>query len=191
MAKTVSVLPGGWHPPQYWAAAGLAFFGAWFAVALVYNGLARVSAVVWRLWSHPAIDVTVMAGERDVILELRHTGAPATYSADGRITNTMDGTPNPAPALFRCQLRWKGQREAADVRLRDGEWVHIVLAHVDWRYPADKRWVIRRGSADTDVTAGGVLFEITVKSDARLDTTYHVGVQRMNVGFHANVSGHA
>ena len=28
-STTVSVLPGGWHPPQYWAVAGLAFFGAW------------------------------------------------------------------------------------------------------------------------------------------------------------------
>jgi hypothetical protein len=31
----VSVLPGGWHPPQYWAIGGLAFFGGWLMSALL------------------------------------------------------------------------------------------------------------------------------------------------------------
>ena len=120
--------------PRSWAVAGLGLFsahGSSFGVAC--DGVAESSS--WRLWSRPTLDVTVMAGAEDVFFELRHGGAPVGNRPMAAYSNTIDGTPNPAPALFRCLLRWKGQREAGRTS-RDGEsWVLPTRPRVLPVYP--------------------------------------------------------
>jgi hypothetical protein len=117
----ISVLPGGWHPPQYWAAFGLMFSLSWVACIAVSNG----AGAIRRRAIGASIELTPDSGEHGCI-GIRHSGAPTTVNATGRIVRLLDDTPNPSPHRFECLLSRGGSREPSRL-FSDGDWAHIVL----------------------------------------------------------------
>ncbi len=181
-STTVSVLPGGWHPPQYWAIAGFAFFGAWAVAATVTVGFQKLLSMISQWKNPPNLVVDAHGGDKGFV-ELKHTGAAATYWADGRIFETNDGSPNPAPALFQGQLIWKGHNASPNLLLRDGEWALVVIATIETDGFSRSWMVIRRGKYghNTIVPDKGAIVELRIRSDAGYDETHRIRVVRVQL----------
>src|SRR5207249_3087274 len=115
------------------------------------------------------------------VLELRHTGAAASYSADGRIVSINDGSPNPAPSSFQCQLLYKGLESSPRQELRDAEWAQIVIASIETSQVTEKRWLaVRRGrvGVQTQIPDAGALIEFGIRSSASPQQLLQVRIER-------------
>ncbi len=89
---------------------------------------------------------------------LKHAGEPTTYSAQARIVRVLDGSANPAPGRFDCELN-AADAVGASLPLRDGEWAYIVLAEA----VRGGMHVRRGGESDrTWIPGAGVVLELTV-----------------------------
>lgn len=161
----LSVMPGGWHPPQYWVSAGALFFGTWMLFAVAVR-IWKVGVPRWQQWRHPSrLEIACNGGDNGVVtVTLR--GQPATVSADGRIVRLLAGEVNPSPHLFECLLR-RGADNWTSVVLSDGDWVHIVMSSrmsvEDWRGGRTHGFYIHRGKTSVGVPQSGAAVEITLK----------------------------
>jgi hypothetical protein len=168
-SEVVSRLPGGWHPPQYWALAAFAFFGTWAIVASVMFIIERSLPPIRRVLNPPKGRVIVDSGNKGSFT-VRHSGAPCLYSANGRIVLTFDSSPNPAPQLFQAELYFKGLRGGYSVELRDGDWANVIVAQTEGNN-YDRTWLaIRRGSYGSTVIVPdrGVMVEYELVTAAVL-----------------------
>jgi hypothetical protein len=106
-------------------------------------------------------------------------GEATTYRVDARIVSLVDGTTNPHPAAFRCELHVAGITGVWDALLESGEWAHIILGSLEPVFPKSPRgvlaptqsWtpightlVIRRGKPGqhVEVPDAGAVVELTV-----------------------------
>lgn len=168
-SAVISRLPGGWHPPQYWAIFGTAFFGTWLSLKVILHFGYRI-----HRWHKPsALELSADSGEHGCV-GIVHRGSATTVSATGRIIELLDGSPNPSPHRFECLLSRGAQREASRL-LGDGEWTQIVLAseasESDSGYPEEDEHTglrIHRGLTGLSVPDTGALVEIEFTLSAPL-----------------------
>lgn len=66
---------------------------------------------------------------------ITHRGDATTYRVDGRIVSLADGTTNPHPAPFRCEMQVGGVTAVWDALLSDGEWADIILGSLEPLFP--------------------------------------------------------
>lgn len=153
--------------------------GPWlFVIAAVAWGVAvvwlvrllvdRVHVAVNR--PHPQIEV-LSSGTRKAVLEIAHFGAPLTYRAEGRIVSVVSATdmPRPPEQRFICELQpEEGRNNGTRLRLRDGEWAHIVIGESSRASREDDGHVlwVRRGSYGRQARApdSGVDVEYTIQT---------------------------
>lgn len=127
-----SMLPGGWHPPQYWAVFGTALFGTAFALSLVAVVVRRVGSK-WRDYQHPRmLDVSCESGRRKASMLLRHHGEPSRYKIEGRIQKMWQSDVlNPAPTPFHAELQpGGGSKGDFEVELSDGQFAVVIVADI-------------------------------------------------------------
>lgn len=176
-----SMLPGGWHPPQYWAAFGTVLFGSAFVVGVALRGM---KAVVDR-FAPRAVEVTPYGGLKASI-QISHSGWSATYKVSGRIVSLVDGTPNPAPQKFLAELHpaAAGKNGDFEIKLSDSDYAHVVVADIGENTGAlggGTTWIqIRRGKYPfkTPIPDTGAIVEIEIKS---AQTVSGVGAWRYRV----------
>ena len=156
----LSLMPEGFVQPLYWAATGAMFFGTW-AVGVTVVFLVGKAIANLRRWKYPPVLVLTGEGGQMGSVMLRHSGEPTVYSADGRIVQTLNDYPNPAPQMFQYDLKLKGKISGPSIRLEDGQWAHILLAgfydHKGW-------FSIWRDGSSVNVPSVGVIVELTIKS---------------------------
>src|SRR5687768_10215465 len=58
-SRAISLMPSGWHPPQYWALSFAWFFGTLFLIV----GTAQALRALWNRAHPPRLDVTTHGGE--------------------------------------------------------------------------------------------------------------------------------
>lgn len=122
----VSVLPGGWHQPQYGAVFGAALFSSAFVLVLMFRG----AKAAYEFMAPRSITVTAHGG-RKASLQFSHTGDPTTYKAQGRILSLEGGIANPAPQTFHAELQpGAGENGDFEVTLKDGEFAHVIVADI-------------------------------------------------------------
>jgi hypothetical protein len=144
------------------------------ASALIGWGLVRITreAVKWIrvVIDRPSAVLEIESGTTKPLIEIAHYGAPVTYSAEGRITRSLDSASEvkPPQGRFACELQPReGRPNAQSVTLADGEWVHIVLADfVQFENEDRKHLCIRRGTYGKRaiVEDSGVEVEIIIKA---------------------------
>jgi hypothetical protein len=161
-------------PAAPWLLLLTAFFVGWLVVWVI-RGL-------WR-WVHVALDrpapqlEILSSGTRKAVLEVAHFGAPLTYSGEGRVVQLVKETDQPKPPEQRFILELQpeeGRGNASRLRLKDGEWAHIVLAEVQRASRDDDGQVlwIRRGSYGRRAQApdSGVEMEFIIKTEPSYPT---------------------
>jgi hypothetical protein len=143
----------------------------------------------------PASATLTLNGGVKPSVTLRNHGGATSYRVDGQIVEHLDGTPNPQPAPFRCELQVGGIKGAWDALLDDGEWANIVLGSLEdvfpksqagltstqsWT-PVGKTMVIRRGKMGQHVHVpdSGVVVEITVRATPPLAEP--IGPRRLRI----------
>ncbi len=117
-SKAISIMPGGWHPPQYWALAGVWFFGTWAVVLLATR------AIEWG-WAktHPATLHLVVHGGADVSIS-----CCPSQSGDFYGTGWLEGD-----AIIRKKpfhLSW-GTYTGQYKRIRGGDKTTLAIAGCD------------------------------------------------------------
>jgi hypothetical protein len=151
VTAVTSRLPGGWHLPQYWAVAAFTFFGTGLVFLVIYAVVdaGKKRFVRWR--NPPTLAVNVCGGCAAKI-ELRHTGVPATYSAEARIKAVMDDAVNPSPTTFQCLIVGKDGRSYRQVLLADKDFAHIELARIETNeFSGNSRLVIVRPGSTPNI----------------------------------------
>jgi hypothetical protein len=186
----ISVLPGGWHPPQYWAVLGTAFFGTLFTLKLA------TLSISWmiRRWFRPSrLELTADSGN-NACVGIRHYGSPTTLTAQGRVVALLDGSVNHSPHRFDCLLSKGGNRELSRT-LTNRDWAHIVLASEDFEehsgYPDDYDHTglrIHRGTTGIAVPDAGAQIELEILASPPLQGGVTHLVKRFNVLW---ANGHA
>lgn len=152
--------------------------GPWlFVIAAVVWGVvvvrsARCVANYVRLVADPpSPQLEILSSGTDkAVLEIAHFGAPITFRAEGRVVRALSATDTPRPPeqRFVCELQpEEGRRNATRLRLRNGEWAHIVIAESRRASEDDDGHVlwIRRGSHGRRAIApdSGVEMEFTIQ----------------------------
>lgn len=79
-------MPGGWHPPQYWVAAGAWFFGTWTCAALVTRG----GHWVQRRAIAPTITVEHYGGENVTLVVTNNGPVPVKFLATGQLLDLSE-----------------------------------------------------------------------------------------------------
>lgn len=167
--------------------------GPWlFVIAAFAWGIGAVrlirfaSGYVRVITDRPAAHVEILSsGTQKAILEIAHFGAPVTFSAEGRVVRVLqpNATPKPPEQRFSCELQPpEGQKSQQRLTLRDGEWLHIVIAEIVTipsgvlAGPGDgtQALLVRRGSYSRRAQApdSGVEVEFTIKTQP----SYPIGV---------------
>jgi hypothetical protein len=121
----------------------------------------------------PAPTVAANSGARPSIT-LTHHGDPATYRVHAKIAEIVDGSANPWPAPFQCELRTGGSANSLEARLRHGERVTVLIGGVEAAsvsgafgpMPLGDTLVICRGRQGVNVPVPdtGVILELRVTS---------------------------
>lgn len=152
---------------------------ALFVLAAVGWGLVLVRLARWAVYRvrvvldrpHPQIDL-MSSGTQKAVLEIAHFGAPLQYRAEGRVTRVLnpDDLPHPPEHRFMCEIQPEpGRPSGTRVRLRDGEWAHIIIAESNKASIHDDGHVlwVRRGSYGRQSRGpdSGVEVEYTVHTD--------------------------
>jgi hypothetical protein len=177
------VLPFDWKTATPWMWTLTTFAGTWVFARLVISGYRKM-----RRWRNPATLVVVPNGGTKASLTLKHVGEPTTYFADGRIVETLDGSANPAGALFECELFHKGTQAGAKHKLANDEWASIIVANILHDQSGRTHLAIRRGSINhqTPVADNGVIVEYTIRAAPPLPTG--TKVKRFHVVRHGGSS---
>lgn len=85
-ARKLSLMPGGWHPPQYWFSAFAWFFGGWSVFLVVVKS----GEWIWRRLQAPSATLDVYGGE-NVSVVLTNTGSvPIKYLATAQLLDASE-----------------------------------------------------------------------------------------------------
>lgn len=164
-----SLLPGNWHPPQYWLTAGTAFFGAWLAALLITHGIRAVLNC-----ARPVACSVEICGGTDVHLVFTNTGpVAAKFTGIGRLRETA--------------MEFKRERpftlgHLTDHPLKQGQVSPVMLAraYTGSGYAATEMWLIGDGDDvldrwrlpgrhhPVDPDWGRIRLSIHVQSDPRM-----------------------
>ena len=128
--------------------------------------------------SPSSVSLTLNDGRKPSIT-LTHHGDPATYQVDGRIVALIDGSPNPQPAPFQCEIQKSGITGGWEMPLNDGEWANVILGSLeateDWdamgnQLIGDDVLVVRRGSQTQHVAVPdtGAIVELRIRTTPAL-----------------------
>jgi hypothetical protein len=157
-------MPHGLQAALYWFIAMTAFFGTWALATTLIAGISLVYSKA-RRWKHPhSITVTPTSGRTGNII-LTHSGEPATWSVEGVIVSTLDGSPIPEALPFQCRLVKDG-KWLWPMPLHHGEWAHVELA-TDEGDGVSTSWLsIIRHNADYNIhiPQTGVIVALTIKA---------------------------
>lgn len=154
-------------------------FGAWLVV------VALTAVVVWLVASRrtntnaaptlrgPSKATVTSNGGVKPTVTITHQGPPTTYCVDGQLISLQDGSDNPAPAPFQCELQVGGRTGVMEATLNDGEWVNIILGSIESLYGGgvvDRRVIghglaVRRGkqSATLNIPGSVAFVELRVR----------------------------
>ena len=121
---------------------------------------------------HPggSLEIALNGGQKPSIT-LTHRGGPTTYEVDGQILRLSNGTANPHPARFRCELVVAGRQGWWEATLDGGDWAHVILGSVEdvpgnnWQV-AGTVLVIRRGRMGEHVRVpdSGAIIELQFRA---------------------------
>lgn len=98
----MSVMPGGWHPPQYWLLAGSVVFG----VMLVAQLTVRAGQWASRKVTAPRISVNHYGGENASLVVTNHGPGSVKYLATGQLLESSE-VPFKRQRPFNLPL-WRG-----------------------------------------------------------------------------------
>jgi len=154
-------------PVGPWLLVAAAIMWGFAVVWIVRRVVAVIRTVIDK--PHPQIEV-LSSGTAKAVLEIAHFGAPVTYRAEGRIARVLSPTdmPRPPEQRFTCELHpEEGRVGGTRLRLRDGEWAHIIIGESSRASIHDDGHVlwIRRGSYGRQARApdSGVEVEYSIQ----------------------------
>jgi hypothetical protein len=129
---------------------------AWALVAALSLAIIVESVYIATLRRRkPSFLTTTLNGSAKPSMTLIHHGESTTYRVDGRIVRLMDGTANPQPAPFRCELQVAGIKGEWEALLKDGDWANIIFGSLEPIYPPNPSGVL--APADSWKPAGYAL----------------------------------
>jgi hypothetical protein len=165
---------------------------AWGLVVILALAVVALTFVLAKQISKRAssLTLTVNSGVKPSVT-MTHHGTATTYRVDGQILVFNDGTPNPWPTRFQCQIQKSGIEGGWDMLLRDGEWANVILGSVEHADISSSPQVmvvasldhlcIRRGKVGQHVAVpdAGVVVELTFKAQPPLSQP--IGPKRFRV----------
>lgn len=170
-----SMLPGGWHPTQYWAAFGTLLFGTAFLVGLVF----RAVRGAYDLVAPRSLLVIAQSGHMKASIQLTHSGEPTTYEVFGCIESSVSGGMNPAPQTFHAEIQpGAGKNGEFKVTLSDGDFAHIIVGEMRYAEGPLGRGVgyfyARRGKYNSvvQIADSGVVMAYSIRTSKRTAGAY-------------------
>lgn len=163
-------MPGGWHPPQYWALAGAVFFATWAVVATSIVAVKSGHRQIQRRRRPPRVILEGTSGATGAIV-IRHIGGIAcSVKADGRILRAFDKGPNPKSEPFEARII-KGSKALREIVLENGDWARIHIADVGVNTFNGNDWLnFHHGGYDIVIGNKGVQLEVVLIVDGHRST---------------------
>jgi hypothetical protein len=175
-----------WGAIKYLAPSIATYYRLSWREALAWATVAALSVVVVVLSSYlaslqrrkPSSLTTTLNNAVKPSITLKNHGGPTTYRVDGRMVALVNGTANPQPAPFRCELQVGGIKGEWDARLNDGDWANVIFGSIEPVYAAGPvgkvlvghQLVIRRGKVGQHlgVPDTGAIVELTIQATPQL-----------------------
>lgn len=167
-SRVISGLPGGWHPPQYWAIAGAWFCLTWAIVASLMH-LASLAIAYLKRRRYPPSIVLEPSGGATGAITIRHSGSRSRIRVEGRILKKLDDSENPRAEPFEARMAAVGSAQSLrEIELEGNTWALIRVAAIGVNQYTGRDWLeIRHGSSDIVVGDGGIELELIVTADGK------------------------